>query len=247
VRAARWTAPAALCLLLVTACGRGGAAAPPTTTLTVFAAASLTESFTELGRLYEQERPGTTVAFSFAGSQTLAAQLEQGAPADLLATADEATAAKVAARLDPLRVLAHNRLALVTPPGDPAGVTTLADLGRPGLRVVLAGPTVPAGAAARRALSAAHVQVSPVSEELDVKGVVTKVRLGEADAGIAYATDLRAAGASVAGTELPGVAATYPAAVVRGSGRADAARAFLDLVTSARGQAVLARYGFLPA
>ena len=187
-------------VLLLAGCGSSDAsssgASPPgadplAAPLTVFAAASLTESFGELGRVYEQAHPGADVTFSFAGSQSLVAQVQQGAPADVVATADTATLDAVAGELAaPARVLARNRLAIVTERGNPLGLRTLADLARPGVTLVLAGPAVPAGKAARVALQAAGVQVAPVSEEPDVKAVVQRVALGEADAGIAYVTDV---------------------------------------------------------
>lgn len=230
-------------LLVLPAC----AAEPQPEPLVVFAAASLTDAFTQLGREYERAHPGETVTFSFAGSQSLVAQVQQGAPADVVATADAASAQAVADRLDgPPQVLARNRLAIVTAPGDPLGLDTLDELAARSVKVVLAGPSVPAGRAARAALDAAGVRVQPVSEEPDVRAVVQRVALGEADAGIVYATDVAAADAEVDGTDLPGVSNEYPAGIVRGSARRDRARAFLDLALSEQGRAVLAAYGFLP-
>lgn len=244
---------AAAAALLLSACGGTQAVStsavqdPAAGPVTVFAAASLTEVFTELGRLYEQQHPGAEVRFSFAGSQALVAQVQQGAPADVLATADEKSAASVRAELadDPV-VLARNRLAIVTEQGDPLGVRALTDLARPGLKVVLAGPTVPAGKAARAALSAAGVAVRPVSEEPDVKAVLQKVRLGEADAGVVYATDLVAAGDAVSGTPLAGVSNAYPAAVLADAPHPGPAAAFLALARSAEGLELFTRAGFLP-
>ncbi|MCW2779435.1 MAG: transporter substrate-binding protein [Frankiales bacterium] len=249
-------------LLLVAACGGSPTATRTATTaaagpsssadpaagpVTVFAASSLTEVFTALGALYERQHPGAHVTFSFAGSQSLVAQVQQGAPADVLATADAKSAASVQAELAAAPVvLARNHLAIVTEKGDPLRLRTLADLARAGVKVVLAGPTVPAGKAARAALAAAGVTVHPVSEEPDVKAVVQKVRLGEADAGVVYATDRRAAGADVGGVDLPGVSNAYPAAPLKEAAHAAAARAFLALAGSPEGQAVFARFGFLP-
>jgi molybdate transport system substrate-binding protein len=227
-------------LVLIAACGSGNDSTS-STRLVVFAASSLTQAFTDIGKAYEQSHRGTTVTFSFAGSQSLVAQIRQGAPADVLATAD--TGSMAAAGLSDARVIARNRLAVITAPGNPKGVHTLADLGRPGLRVVLAGPTVPAGKAATKALADARVGVRPRSLESDVKGVVTKVRLGEADAGIAYATDLRSAGGAVDGTPLTPISNSYPIAVVRPGSEASA---FVTFVLSPAGQAVLASFGFLP-
>lgn len=209
--------------------------------LVVFAASSLTKAFTAEGKAFEAAHAGTTVTFSFAGSQALVAQVKQGAPADVLATAD--TASMSAAGLANPTVFARNRLSIITAPGNPKHVRTLADLAQPGLRVVLAGPTVPVGKAANKALAAAGVRVRPKSLEQDVKGVVTKVRLGEADAGIAYVTDVEGAKGAVDGTPLPGISNSYPIAAVRpGPG----AQAFVDFVLSAPGQAILASFGFLP-
>lgn len=209
-------------------------------TVVVFAASSLTTSFTAEGNAFQAAHPGVHVRFSFAGSQSLVAQVEQGAPADVLATAD--LASMTAAGRPDARVFARNRLAIITAPGNPKHLEALDDLARPGLRVVLGGPTVPVGKAARKALSAAGVTVKPVSLEQDVKGVVTKVRLGEADAGIAYVTDVTAAAGAVSGLALTGVSNSYPIAVVRAG--ADAS-AFDDFVLSSQGQAVLASFGFL--
>ena len=234
-------------LVLAAACGGSSStvSAPnPRTSaapqkLIVFAASSLTKAFTAEGKAFEAAHAGMTVTFSFAGSQALVAQIKQGAPADVLATAD--TSSMAAAGLTSPAVIARNRLAILTATGNPKHVQTLADLARPGLRVVLAGPTVPVGKAARKALAAAAVTVHPRSLEQDVKGVVTKVRLGEADAGIGYVTDVTPA---VTGVALPGISNSYPIAVVRPS---SAARAFVDFVLSAPGQAVLASFGFLPS
>jgi molybdate transport system substrate-binding protein len=210
-------------------------------TLTVFAASSLTTSLTAAGKAFETARPDVQVRFSFAGSQALVAQLKQGAPADVLATADIASMQD--AGLTDARIFARNRLSIITAPGNPEKVLTLQDLGRSGLRVVLAGPTVPVGKASHKALAAAHVTVKPVSLEQDVKGVVTKVRLGEADAGIAYATDVKAAKGAVDGTELPEISNSYPVAVVKAG---KDATAFADFLLSTDGQALLASFGFLP-
>ena len=224
-------------LLLLTACGSGG---PSDRTVTVFAAASLTEAFPAIGAAFHRAHPDVVVRFSFAGSQSLVAQVEQGAPADVLATADEASMRQVSSARDP-QVFARNRLAIVAPAGRP--VPALGDLGRPGLRLVLGGPTVPVGKAARKALAAARVTAHPVSEEPDVKSVLAKVALGEADAAVVYATDLAAAGDAVHGTVLPPVATSLPIAALDGS--SDAA-AFVRFVLGPDGQAILAKRGFAP-
>lgn len=160
--------------------------------LTVYAAASLREVFTTIGAAYEQAHPGTAVVFSFAGSRDLVAQLEQGASADVLATADTRTMGAAAGMLaaDPV-VVATNTLAIAVPPGNPAGIGGLADLGRPGLRLVVCAPAVPCGAAAQQMQRLGGLQWRPVSEEASVSGVLGKVAAGEADAGVVYATDTR--------------------------------------------------------
>lgn len=207
-------------------------------TVTVFAAASLQKAFTAEAKAFERAHPGTRVVLSFAGSQSLVAQLQQGAPADVLATADTATIATVSARLRGAPVVfAHNRLALVTAPGDPQHLASLADLARPGLKVVLADPAVPVGKAAATALARAGVSVHPVSLEDAVTGVVTKVRLGEADAGIAYVTDL--VGAGVTGVPLAGT--TTDLAVGRLDGAGASFEAFL---LGPQGQQILREHGF---
>jgi molybdate transport system substrate-binding protein len=255
-------ATAALLLVGLAACGdnddivgQDGVSGTPTTSadpaateLTVFAAKSLTESFTELGKAYEAAHAGAKVTFSFAGSQELVAQLQQGAPADVVATADQATVDKVATELEaPAQVFASNQLAIVTEKGNPLGITGLADLAKGSTKVVLAGPTVPVGKAARKALDAARITVKPVSEEQDVKAVLSKVRLGEADAGIVYVTDVKAAAVDVAGIDLPGVSNVYPIGVLDDAAHDPAADAFVAFVLSADGQAVLQKYGFKPA
>jgi molybdate transport system substrate-binding protein len=244
--------------LLVAGCGgtasTGSAAtAPgPTTsaprrTVTVFAASSLTESFRALAAAFEKGSPGTTVRLSFAGSPSLVAQVQQGARPDLVVTADATSISALAPDLDGAPVvLARNALAVVTEKGNPKHLSALGDLGRPGLKVVLGAPDVPVGRAAQAALGAARVRVAPVSQENDVKAVLSKVRLGEADAGVVYATDLASAGADVGGFALPGAVNSYPAGVVRGAPDAGGGRALLAFATGPDGQAVLHRYGFLP-
>jgi molybdate transport system substrate-binding protein len=164
----------------------------------------------------------------------------------VLATADPASMDAVRADLAAPQVFARNQLAIVTEKGNPLGISTLADLASPGRKIVLAGPTVPAGKAAAKALADAHVTVTPVSREPDVKAVLAKVQVGEADAGIVYVTDLKAARAAVDGTSLAGVTSTYPIAATTGSRHPAAASAFVAFVLSPAGQAVLAAHGFAP-
>jgi molybdate transport system substrate-binding protein len=221
-------------LLLAVSCSGGSA---PTRTVTVFAASSLQAAFTEAGTAFEAANPGVRIRFSFAGSQTLVAQVQQGAPADLLATADLETIGKVRGLLvsDPV-VFAHNQLAIVTAKGNPKALATLSDLTR--VRLVTAGPTVPLGKATAKALAAAKVTVHPISREDSASGVVTKVRLGEADAGIAYGSDLTA---ELDGVRLPGT--TTDLAIGALSSGSEAA-AFMAFVRSGAGQQVLRDAGF---
>ncbi len=235
---------------LASACGAASTSGSGQRELTVFAAASLTEAFTRLGDQFTAAHPDVQVTFEFAGSSDLATQLQQGAPADVLATADDANMSKVASLTGAPQAFAGNQLVIAVEPGNPRGVGGLADLADRDLKVVLAAPEVPAGKYAREAFAKAGVTVQPVSLEVSVKGVVTKVSLGEADAGIVYVTDVRAARGEIEGVAIPAdqnVAATYPIATLDGSAHPGDARAFVDLVLSADGQKVLAEHGFLPA
>ena len=234
-------------------------------TLTVFAAASLAEPFGELGRMLERARPQLRVRFNFAGSQQLAAQIEQGASADLFASADERWMSYLAEheRLagDP-HVFAHNQLVVIVPRSNPARITRLEQLARRGVKVVLGAPAVPVGAYSREALKrlarepgyasdyASRVLFNVVSEEENVKSVLAKVQLGEADAGIVYRSDVTPAVARYLRVfELPTAAqitASYPIVAVRGATQPEAARAFVDLLDSEAGRAVLTRHLLTP-
>lgn len=233
----------ALLVALTAGCSSGHTATPQHRSITVFAAASLTKAFTAEGKAFESAHPGVTVVFSFAGSQSLVAQIQQGAPAEVLATADLATIDSLKDKLVAApEVFAHNQLAIVTGPGNPQHLLTLTDLTRHGIKVVLAGPTVPVGKAAAKALKAAGVTVKPVSLEDAVTGVVTKVRLGEADAGIAYVTDLT--GAAVGGVALPGTTTSLAIAAVTGGKSSAYAASFIAFVRSDSGQQILKSFGF---
>jgi molybdate transport system substrate-binding protein len=251
----RALAAAAAALGLGAACGGvAGQPSPPTDPvtgeLTVFAAASLTDAYGQIGRDFGRAHPDARVTFNFAGSPTLVLQIRQGAPADVFASADQANMQALvdAGQADGApSVFARNNLQIVVAAGNPKRIAGLADLARPGLVVDLCAPGVPCGAYARQALSRANVSVAPKSLEQDVKAVVTKVSLGEADAGIVYTTDVRAAGAKVAGVDIPAdenVVASYPIVRVKGSKNPVTASAFVSWVLSARGQAVLGRFGF---
>jgi len=208
--------------------------------LTIFAASSLTNAFSAEAAAFAQ-KTGDQTTFSFAGSQELVAQLRQGAPADVVATADQPTMLRVP-HGSQATVFARNRLVMITAHGNPKNVAGLADLSRSDLVVVLAAPTVPAGKYAAQALSAANVTAHPKSLEDNVRSVLTKVQLGEADAGIVYASDAQSAKNGVTAIAIPHAPiVSYPALAVRPAGQA-----FVDFLLSAQGQQILARYGFLP-
>jgi molybdate transport system substrate-binding protein len=220
-------------------------------TVTVFAAASLKESFTALGKDFEKAHPGTEVTFNFAGSDALAASITSGAPADVFASASPKTMAIVTDAKDNATepaTFVRNQLEIATLPGNPDKVDSLKDLTDPGLKVVLCDKTVPCGAAAQKALDAGSLKLTPVSYEEDVKSALNKVVLKEADAAVVYKTDVKAAGDKVEGVEFPESADAindYPIALLKDSHNADAAKAFIGLVQSPEGQKVLTEAGFL--
>ena len=241
--------------LLAAACGSstGSATGSPTPlsgTIAVFAAASLTDSFKAMGSSFHQAHPGVMVQFNFAGTPTLVTQIEQGAAADVFASADtpnmdKAYAAGFASGT-PL-VFAHNQLEIVVAPGNPKGINSLADLSKPGVIYITEGSTVPAGKYSLQALASAGVKVTPKSLETDVKSVISKIELGEADAGIVYTTDVKAAGSKVHGVTIPeanNVVATYPVVTVKGSKNTAVDNAFIAYLLSSAGQATLAAFGF---
>lgn len=224
-------------------------AAGPTGSLTVLAAASLSESFAELGKAFEGLHPGTKVTFSFDASSTLAAQANSGAPADLFASADQANMKKVtdAGNAAGPRLFAHNRLAILVAKDNPKKLTALTDLDKPKVTFVLCAVEVPCGKYGAQALAKAGVKAQPKSLEANVKAVVTKVTTGEVDAGIGYVTDAKAAAASAGTVDIPdqyNVVAEYPMAVLKQSANANLAYAFLDYILGSDAQAVLAKYGF---
>lgn len=221
-----------------------------TGTVDVFAAASLTDAFTEIGDSFEAEHPGATVSFSFGASSGLAQQIVAGAPADVFAAASPQTMATVVdagrSASEP-EVLATNLLQIAVPAGNPGGVTGLADLADPDLAVALCAAQVPCGAAAVTLLAASGVTAAPDTLEQDARAALSKVQLGEVDAALVYRTDVLSAGDAVEGIEIPGAdlaANDYPVTVVAGSPDAEAARAFVDLVLSERGWAALDDAGF---
>jgi molybdate transport system substrate-binding protein len=236
--------------------------APQAKTLNVFAAASLTDAFTELGKSFEAANPGVTVTFNFAGSQALQTQIEQGAPVDVFASAsktnmDAVVTGNFVAAYAPKTFL-NNKLVVVMPADNKAGLETLEDLAKPGIKIVLAAEAVPVGKYALQALDLmdkkfgneykSRVLANVVSNEDNVRQVVSKVQLGEADAGIVYTSDAVAA-PELKTIEIPAdlnVIAKYPIAPLVKSENADLAKAFVDYVLSADGQAILAKWGFAP-
>jgi molybdate transport system substrate-binding protein len=240
--------------IVVVVCGGAGRPVTPATavsgSVTVFAAASLTEGLTKAGEALKSRYAGTSYVFNFGSSSTLATQIANGAPADIFASADETTMQKlVDAKLTDgaPSFFASNRLAIAVAPGNPKKVASLVDLARPDLVVVLAAPTVPAGKYALDSLGKAGVKVTPASQELDVRSVLNKVALGEADAGIVYVTDVLSAGTRVSGVEIPEhdqVVARYPIAVVGGANNPALASSFVDYLQSDEGQRLLAGFGF---
>jgi len=218
----------------------------------VFAAASLVEPFQALAAEFERQHPGTRIDLHFAGTAQLVMQIQEGAPADVLAAADVPSMQRVEAAglvRSPARIFARNRLAIVTPRGNPRGIRGLEDLARPDLAVLLCGPEVPAGRYAREVLARASLGVHPVSDEPSVKAVVSKVQLGEADAGIVYVTDAASARELVDTVDLPdahNTVASYPVAVLSGGGAPELAAELVAQVLSPGGQSILQRCGFLP-
>lgn len=247
----------------------GACAAPragdPAVTLNVLAAASLSEAFQEIAPAFEAAHPGVTVRFNFAGSQQLARQLAGGAPADVFASANQKQmdVAIEAGRVteDAPVPFAQNRLVVILPAENPARVASLANLTKPGIKIILAAKEVPAGQYALDFLTKAdtdpalgngfstRVLENVVSYEENVKAVLTKVSLGEADAGIVYTSDAASAGKKIIQVEIPdavNIIAKYPIAVVKDSAHGDLAKAFIEWLRTSQGQAVLEKYGFLP-
>jgi molybdate transport system substrate-binding protein len=248
-------------LIIVSACG-GQATSTSGSTLTVFAAASLTDAFTELGRSFEAANPGVNVAFNFAGSNQLAAQIKGGAPVDVFASANErqmATAVE-SGRIDPEepRIFVTNRLVAVFPADNPAGIAQLQDLARPGTLLVLASEQVPVGQYSLDFLDRASQNVAfgpsfregvlnnVVSYEENVRSVLNKVVLGEADSGVVYSSDLVGVD-NIRHLEIPNalnLIAVYPIAQLKDSSLPELSRAFVDFILSPGGREILARHGF---
>lgn len=221
-------------------------------TLTVLAAASLTEAFTSIATAFEKGHPGMTVQLVFAGSSTLVTQIKEGATGDVFASADEANmqaAADAGELAGAPRIFATNRLTIVVARGNPKHIASLADLSRQGITVALAAPAVPAGKYAAQMFAKAGVAAPSASQEVDVRAVLNKVAMDEADAGIVYVTDVRMAGDKVDTVPIPeqdNVTARYPIAVLKQAADGAAATAFVDFVLSAPGRDALKAFGFMP-
>lgn len=250
--------------VLLAACGstsRGDAASPADDDpgsataegfagrITVFAAASLTEAFTSLGREFEQANPSATITFNFGPSSSLATQITEGAPADVFASASARNMATVvdAGAGDPPTTFAQNTMAIAVPSDNPANITALADLANPAVKVALCQEDVPCGVVAAKVFANAGIVVTPVTLEADVRATLTKVQLGEVDAGVVYVTDILAAGDKVTGIAIPAgvnAATSYPIATISTSKTPDLAQGFVDYVLSDDGAAVLTAAGF---
>ncbi len=234
--------------LVLTGCATAGD--EKRSTITVFAAASLTDVFGLLETRFEQLHPSADVVLNVGGSGALAVQITEGAPADVFAAASEApmTAVVESGDVAESTVFAANTLEIVVPAGNPGGITGLAGLADPALVIALCDPAVPCGASAEALMRSAGLVAAPDTLEQDVKAVLTKVELGEADAGLVYATDVVAAAGTVEGISVPeaaGVINRYPIAVISGARNPEGARAWVDFVLSADGKAALAAAGFL--
>ncbi|MFD0265614.1 molybdate ABC transporter substrate-binding protein [Streptomyces sp. NPDC127106] len=225
-------------------------AAPKAANLTVLAASSLTDVFKTAGSAYEKAHPGTKITFSFAGSQELAAQVKQGSPADALVTADTKTMDGLKGETGEPAIIAKNRLVIATGEGNPFKIAALKDLADTKVKVVLAAPEVPVGRYSKQILDAQKIEVKPVSQEPNVRAVLSKVELGEADAGLVYKTDSAKSADKVETVEIPdeqNAVASYPAATLKQSKNAEAAAAFVTWLSSPEAQKILQDAGFQKA
>lgn len=241
----------AVSVSLVSGCGSSGdTSSPAGDEIIVFAAASLKSTFTEIGERFKTDNSGASIEFNFAGSSDLVTQLTQGAPADVFASADTNNMDKAAQEdllaEDPVN-FASNTLVIAVAPGNPKKITSFADLAKPDLSVVTCASQVPCGSATKKVEQATSVTLHPVSEESSVSDVLNKVTTGQADAGLVYVTDAKAAGDKVTAVPFPESADavnTYPIAVLKESQNADLAAKFVDLVTAESGQEILSEAGF---
>ncbi len=255
-RGAGWVAVLMATVLLVAAsCGSSGSSTSSGSglsgTVVVLAAASLTSAFDQIGKEFHDANPGVQVKFSYAGSSSLVTQIQQGAPADVFASADTTNMEKVTSAGDASgspQTFARNQLEIAAEKGNPKNIMTVQDLANPDIKVVVCAPTVPCGSYSSEVFQKAGITVNPVSEETSVSGVVTKVSLGEADAGIVYVTDVKAAGDKLTGVPIPpelNVYATYPIVQLKDAPNHKAAEAFINFVLGDQGQKTLQSYGFL--
>ena len=245
--------------LLLAACGGAAPSSQPSPspspklsgTLTVLAAASLTGAFTKIGDDLHAKNPDLDVKFSFAGTPTLVTQIQQGAPADVFASADQKNMTTVVSggfNAGTPQLFAHNKLEIAVAAGNPKHITSVNDLTNSAIKVDECAPAVPCGTYATTVFGKAGITVTPVSQEQDVKSVLSKVSLGEADAGIVYVTDVQAGGSSVTGVQIPdnlNVTADYPIVELKSEQNSTAAKAFVDYVLGSRGQKVLGSLGFI--
>jgi molybdate transport system substrate-binding protein len=236
-------------LAALSACGNDSpsASGPADTTLTVLAASSLTDAFPEIGDAFASRHEGVDVRFSFAGSQELVAQADSGAPADVLALAGASSLEALDLSASDAVDFAENRLTIIVPADNPADVQRVDDLADPDVKVALAAPEVPAGAYALEVFKNAGLTVDPVSEESEVKAVVTRVSVGGADAGVVYVTDARASSADIDEVAIPAavnVIATYPAVSLTDSDNAALAEDFVQFLLTDDAQQILNGYGF---
>jgi molybdate transport system substrate-binding protein len=241
----------AVLLLVAVACGDDDGSSGPSGTITVFAAASLTAAFSEIGAAFETTNPDLELVFNFAASSELVTQIGEGAPADVFASADRNNMAKLTeagGNATEPALFARNLLQIIVGAGNPTGITGVADLANEDLIVVTCAPQVPCGRYAAELFANAGVAITPKSLEENVNAVVSKVVLGEADAGVVYRTDVAAAGADAAGVDIPdeiNVMVEYPMAVTTEASNPEGARAFVEFVLSEQGQEILGSYGFL--
>jgi molybdate transport system substrate-binding protein len=252
---------AAVAALVLAACssssggsssGSSSASGKPSGTLVVFAATSLTDAFDKIGAGFEKAHPGVTVKFNYNGSSSLATSITQGAPADVFASAAPANMKTVTDAGDAAgtpQIFTRNTAEIMVEKGNPKHIASVKDLANPAIKVAVCAPEVPCGAVAQAVFKNAGVTVKPVSEETNVGGVVTKVTLGEVDAGIVYVTDVKANETKAAGVPIPADQndiTEYPIVQVKGAPNATAAKAFISYVLGPDGQKVLASFGFMP-
>lgn len=251
----RWTAVSAAAAVLVAGCSSGGAGNPGPTVgsngalsgaITVYAASSLTEAFDTLKKRFESGHPGTHITISYGASSDLATQIDNGAPADVFASAATTNMQQVKTAAHPTNFVT-NTLEIATPPSNPAHINSVQDLAGPGVKVAVCDPAVPCGVVAQQVFDNAKVTVHATAREADVKSTLAAVESGEVDAGLVYVTDVRAAGKQVHGVPIPAnlnASTEYPIATLTTSQNPALAKAFVDYVLSPAGAKVLTADGF---